>query len=74
MFWNVWKTVGHPGTVCGRPRAEQESHYPEFKQAILKYQRGKGLVESGRIDYGTLSAASELPVSRYLFNPPLVEP
>lgn len=47
---------------------------PEFKQAILKYQRGKGLVESGRIDYGTLSAASELPVSRYLFNPPLVEP
>lgn len=47
---------------------------PEFKKAIQKYQRDKGLGGSGRIDYGTLSAAARRPVSHYLFNPPPANP
>jgi len=47
---------------------------PDFKKAIQKYQQEKGLGESGRIDYGTLSVAAERPVSHYLFNPPPAKP
>ena len=40
---------------------------PEFKQAIEEFQKSKGLPATGVLDYATLEAAAEKPISVYLF-------
>ena len=52
------------------PLQDKKVISPVFKKKIQDYQKGNGIVVTGRIDYGTLSRAARQPVSRYLFNGP----
>lgn len=42
---------------------------PELKQAVTILQRSKGLKTTGDLDFATLSAVSDVPLSNYLFSP-----